>query len=1496
MSSDQPPGFDPDDALGWISTGLIGNKSKKWAKWWFERFLPACGRYAAQYYFSHGDFRYNGYKNSERQNPQKDSTTNDWKGDGTSQQLLIGMALNEGRYSWNPLMGDRSSSVDGMGDTIDVDPPYPKHGIFKTGSDGRGSEKILNIRDAFMDYQGGPGSNQSHSSYKDVIRDDQGYGGNIKYWQSRQYDYKKLAKSEIAEVCRELVSGDMTSWFPDMRTSKNEGVWICSSQQKFFVKQGGVDPTKSLGWVTKTGKHNNDTINDYVRFNLVMNSMFGNSSYGSKFTADALDGPEDPTKMNAAGWKIIKHKNKNTAPLIAAFMSGPYKTVTEKEIIDYGWDKSWDGKQFNLGGKLTQKNIKDQGYKWGCTPINTDEKGLQGGSVGPNIPSYARQVMNGANNFIYYDRLKSKFNKGGGHSGGFPTYMAITSYGHYGKHHGLTRWGAGNLVLMGYKAAEDNQWGGRPQPQYLYIDYLSLFWEWQRTILAFGASLQNPAFVNAVREVMKGDEGVPGKGGPDLGGRPSRTGTSTPPVPEPLAPQDKRALREGEVYAVDVQCYLLEHLRKLAVAHAGDSYTHIGKMGMAQPGNIISKINHGQGLFNDDKILALQALCPDVWALLVPHIELFRVDYKPIRPGSDQYVPYQELRIPFSNFIDPNDVSQITKGKYGRIGGAGIKSFTWSLDGVQPAEVDNIISANLVLHFQSVFDLFRFNKNAAGGYQGGIPDQPGYLDLIIGSGTTVTQAEREAQEEEGKIGAKLDDEPDLSPPCNIDAQVYEGAAYRIKALVGWSTPPDFGQLDILDQDQIKISMVQKAIDESRIALHLQIVSHELRFEQNGTIELSIDYQASLSGIMRSPSADIFIAKELNSEDVKKLEEEIAALEKKQRQGKGDPTFDDKIREKQQKVISLMKLDRLRKYNKFLQSLYDRDQIYGIRIPSEQLLNPLGKMTPAMRAEEAKKRSQMTLSPEPVPAAEVASTEEVTTVVTEVSKDETTPPKEEDTDTRSAELKEMADNVGIFATGGQDNVLIPYMYLGDLFDAVFDIQLQHLVQENGADAAQMQMVLGRIELIDPLAAYQIKQVTYECPGKSETALKRLRDIDPLRFKKLAGITTHMDIGSIPISLDKFNEWFLDTVIRKKKDSYFLLNFIKDVCAGLLGTAFNEACFEDLSFNLRFDTANFRLNKSFKGKNNIPLDGKEGLAAAHIAARKLDQFSLHAQRANTLIPTTVLYSVDSRPDTGDRMSDLKEGIYHYFLGGRCGLAKEIVFNREDMPGYREARIDKDGSLGAQQLKELYSVNMNMIGNNFHKNGTFVYIDPIAIGAGSAKAIGGIPNIARLIGLGGYFLVTGVNHQLGPEGYTTSVKAIQQMVPFDTNFNEKVVKIESFTAAELLGETIEPLNLNPAEEHAAEEIEKKQSLVPATAPETDAILAPAPEKFSTDIDDLTLIVGTGEDSRDLAAEMAANGYTQDEIRLFMGFVQSSDISQEKAIAMAEAPPEEARLLGGF
>ena len=801
------------------------------------------------------------------------------------------------------------------------------------------------------------------------------------------------------------------------------------------------------------------------------------------------------------------------------------------------------------------------------------------------------------------------------------------------------------------------------------------------------------------------------------------------------------------------------------------------------------------------------------------------------------------------------------------MGGAGIKSFTWSLDGVQPAEVDNVISATLTLHFQSVYDLFSLNKipGTDDDYQAGlqIPSQaetPGYLDLIIGSGTTVTQKDREESAEESP-----DAKPDpFASPCGIGSEKYDGAYYRIKAIVGWATPPNFTQLHIPGYNTSQLEAIEKAITSSRKALYLQIVSHAINFEQNGTLELAIEYQASLSGLTRSPDADIFIAKEIHSGDIQALERE---LEEHEYEGAGptrksrevqirDPVngrtgeldeFLEKKKEINEKIIALMKKSRLHKYSVFLDMLADKNKVYGIRVPSDRLLQPIRDLTPEERAAQAKIRQGENVTPDALPGNQESDQELITLIEAKAASEKPAPDQ-----TQDDALKAMAENVGIFNVGNEDTTLIPFFYLGDLIDVLFEERLAHMVAKTGTSkAAPLQMLLGTVELVDPLVAYQIQSVNFDC-GDNQSGTKALADLDPLRFRKVTGITQFMNIGSIPISLDKFNEWFMNSVITPKKDSYFLLNFIKDVCSGLISSAYSSSCFENLfQFNIRFDTATFRMAESFAGRGGITIDD---LCQSSRRAQRRDRLQLKKGSQNgPSTPTIMVYSVDSRPNVGDRAHDMQEGIYHYFLGGKCGLAKTINFNRQDMPFYREARISKDGSLGAQQLKELYTIDMDMIGNGLHKNGTFVYVDPIAIGAGSARAVGGIPNIARLIGLGGYFLVTKVNHEVSTAGYSTKVGAMQQMSAFDMTLNEKITSVDYYSGEANAGEA-DPSG-NPDEDHYMAELEAGQSL-PQEAPADGA----APYDTASPTGDTTGTVTGDAGSADPLADMNATLTNED------------------------------------
>ena len=71
--------------------------------------------------------------------------------------------------------------------------------------------------------------------------------------------------------------------------------------------------------------------------------------------------------------------------------------------------------------------------------------------------------------------------------------------------------------------------------------------------------------------------------------------------------------------------------------------------------------------------------------------------------------------------------------------------------------------------------------------------------------------------------------------------------------------------------------------------------------------------------------------------------------------------------------------------------------------------------------------------------------------------------------------------------------------------------------------------------------------------------------------------------------------------------------------------------------------------------------------------------------------------------------------------------------------------------------------MVGNNLHKNGQYIYVNPIAIGAGSMQQKGDLPNLARLLGIGGYYMISTVSHEISSAGFNVQVDSIQEGIDF-------------------------------------------------------------------------------------------------------------------------------------
>ena len=820
---------------------------------------------------------------------------------------------------------------------------------------------------------------------------------------------------------------------------------------------------------------------------------------------------------------------------------------------------------------------------------------------------------------------------------------------------------------------------------------------------------------------------------------------------------------------VEHQCYLLENIRALAeykdqqtqvykYDHMGAIYNQ-GNGRQNLPGNLISYINHAD---KSDQVNALLQLCPEVYALLTPHIKIYRVDYK----TENKLVPHEEQEIPFPNFIDPSDIEAIMNNDYGRFPGAGIKSFTWNLDGVNAAEVSNNISAQLNLHFQTIQDLFSLNQNLAAGQE-----KPGYLDLIIESAGT---SERGTPPAPGAAPPRRD----VSAEC-FEAEMldYDPRDFEIKACVGWSTPGDFANIvneleGFRDKGPDYGKQLEAALNDTRLALYLTLTSHELTFNENGSVDLTVNYQARLSGLGSSPAADIFAGGTSFKDDLKEVDEKLENLNeqiKRERETSnipdgGEGEIIDSLLERKKslldKKIELVKQDKAVKYKRFLEKLYASNKIYSYKIgpDARQLLRD---MSPEERAKVAQERVSSTeymagYNPQSDAGAVTKLFSRAANAI-----DSITGKGRTDDGQIAAEALMRVETIEQKYTN--NSLTVPFMYLGDFIDAV--LSYLDTIIDSDRSRGSLQLILAQVELLDPLLAYQVKELEIECPNnKAKRITKALTEIDPMRFRGLTGIKFTTGIGSLPISLEFFQEWFINNIVKSQVDNYSLLRFIKAICSSLIGNAFNSLCFEDgVNYSLRFDTSIFNFDRAYTGK----IVTTEELAKSKGRADLKDCQRL-TENIRPSVPTFVLYSVDSRPLTGNYDDDLATGIYHYYLGAACGLAKKINFERINIPFYREGRLQRRSELSALQLREMYNANIDMVGNNLHKNGQYIYINPIAIGAGSIRTQGSLPTLARLLGIGGYYMISKISHTVSSAGFDVNVRALQEGVDFSASGN--------------------------------------------------------------------------------------------------------------------------------
>ena len=272
------------------------------------------------------------------------------------------------------------------------------------------------------------------------------------------------------------------------------------------------------------------------------------------------------------------------------------------------------------------------------------------------------------------------------------------------------------------------------------------------------------------------------------------------------------------------------------------------------------------------------------------------------------------------------------------------------------------------------------------------------------------------------------------------------------------------------------------------------------------------------------------------------------------------------------------------------------------------------------------------------------------------------------------------------------------------------------------------------------------------------------------------TVQVNLASIPISLDFFKEWFTEEILASERYNYPLMDFILILANRLMGDILTEVC-----YNKEHDkTLFFRQAQMFgskeqndqlklftnRGSNFSAKYGIVNLNHPYVTSGTIPLSYTGTGGAHDMYTFVAIYP-DSKPLThkgkGIYSDDLDQGIYHFHIGAASGLMKKVSFSKTNITYLRESRMMRYRGLGDfAQLSNVYNVSMELYGNFLFFPGMQIYVDPFGIGGDefgnpSKKLIDNdVMNYAKLMGIGGYHLITSVKTTIGVEGFKTSIEA--------------------------------------------------------------------------------------------------------------------------------------------
>ena len=698
---------------------------------------------------------------------------------------------------------------------------------------------------------------------------------------------------------------------------------------------------------------------------------------------------------------------------------------------------------------------------------------------------------------------------------------------------------------------------------------------------------------------------------------------------------------------------------------------------------------------------------PAILSYLVPKLRLFKVENNDNKSLTDtefifsQYVDLnRDKNYSRSDAIQNSNVripSSYLEADFDKGDGCGVRDFSLSFEVSPPATSRTDIKAKLELYFQTFADLLRERIS-----YNGRPYR--YIDLIL---------QPKPDEEKGTINGI-----EITHPNQ-----YDPSFYRIRAEVGYNPIDENPPIDFQGWLPEQWTSLKQAILRTNRAYYLCMVDHDINVNNDGTVNVTISYQAYVETAMKSLRFDALTTRALletrkeGQRVLKKMIEEENCTNRQINK------FKELLSETEEEL-------RKQSLRSILTRLLMRDKIYGVKINEKHA--KYFRKNGFFGSCELK-----TLSNDDIPDALNVSEIGLDVVTESLANTELTDALESD----------MPSNIDY---ADKEDVSINFFFFGDLLHTILDCSYD--IDGIAPGMENTKILLGSLDFS-----------TFLRKGDSEF-------INPI-----------INLAEIPVSVDYFMQWFTENVIQEgeTRKSFPVIYFVRNMCNTLLKTSLLENCVHRrVETNLRFQTGQISafspdgrdpfgklvgagewiVNTDLQRRaDNLPLLGDANQELRDLAGPN----GLSPYFYNYLV-VNVIGSSLTYTGRGNYNDDVKDGRYHIDIGSNRGIVKTVKFSKTDIQYLREARFMRQGIDGLQQLANVYKADIEMYGNSLFYPGMELYINPYGIGGTELGSPTQGPrsesgrSLANTLGVGGYHTIVSVKSSISRGKYTTNIGA--------------------------------------------------------------------------------------------------------------------------------------------